>query len=93
MAFRGDGSIERLDSLDCGNESGSLRLKFRDLDQDGSVWTSLEGYIYRVRFVEGKGLIKSPALPRLFLGDGNKASDLLKNGNDPPADAQEMALP
>ena len=82
VAFRGDGSIERLDSLDCGSESGSLRLKFRDLDQDGSVWTSLEGYIYRVRFVEGKGLIKSPALPRLFLGDGNKASDLLKNGNE-----------
>ncbi len=82
VSFLEDGSIHRLDSLDCGSEAGELRLKFRDLDQDGCMWTSLEGYIYRIKFVEGKGLIKSPALPSLYLGDGNNATDILKHGNE-----------
>lgn len=82
VSFTPGGNIDRLDSLDCGTESGNLRMKFRDLDGDGTMYTSLEGSIYKVRYRKGEGLAKTPVLPGLYLGDGNNASDFLKAGNE-----------
>lgn len=82
VGFSDNGEIASLDSLVCYDANSENRLKFRDLDKNGSVWTSIDGFIYKVEYIPGKGLVQRPVSTRLYLGDGNNATDFARKESD-----------
>lgn len=79
VAFATDGSVSRTDSLVAPMNSTNTRLKFKDIDGDGTVWTSFDGQICKISSVDGKGLQSSPVFS---IGEGNKAVDFLAKDNE-----------
>ena len=82
VAFSDDGSRFIVDSLQCDVPNDNLMPKVGDVEQDGSVWITLDGHFYKVRPIEGKGLAKSEILPDLFIGEDNRATAFLRAGNE-----------
>lgn len=81
VSFSDKGDIDSVDSFVCSETELDLRLDFRDIDGDGSVWTSIDGSIYRIRYVKGKGL-QANVFGVPFLGENNKATSFLRHDND-----------
>ena len=52
VAFSDDGSRCYVDSLECNVTNDNLMPKACDVDNDGSVWITLEGHFYKVRQVK-----------------------------------------
>ena len=82
VSFPDEGSQVRIDSLHCDVSNASLMSRIDDVDKDGSVWISLGGHFYKVRYIEGKGLSMSGILPGLDIGEVNKATAYLCSGKD-----------
>ena len=79
VAFAPDGSVARRDSLVAPAAAVNMRLKFRDIDSDGTVWTSIDGNVCRVSYTEGRGLQAVSVFP---IGEDNKAVDFLAKDNE-----------
>lgn len=82
VSFPDGGNYAQVDSLHCDVSNASLMSRMDDVDEDGSVWTSLGGHFYKVRYIEGKGLSMSGILPGLDIGELNKATVYLRSGKD-----------
>ena len=82
VAFADDGNRIIIDSLRCDVSNENLMPKAEDVENDGSVWITLNGRFFKVRQVEGKGLVKSEILPDLDIGEENRATAFLRSGND-----------
>ena len=82
VAFSEDGSTFIVDSLQCNVTNDNLMPKACDVENDGSVWITLNGRFYKVRQIEGKGLRTSEILPDIYIGDDNRATAFLRSGNE-----------
>ena len=82
VAFSDDGNQFFVDSLQCNVSNENLMPKVGDVENDGSVWISLNGHFYKVRQIEGKGLRLSEILPDIYIGEDNRATAFLRSGND-----------
>ena len=82
VAFSEDGGTFIVDSLQCNVSNDNLMPKVGDVENDGSVWITLNGRFYKVRQIEGKGLRLSEILPDIYIGDDNRATAFLRSGND-----------
>lgn len=82
IGFADNGSRIVVDSLQCDVANDNLMPKTGDVEQDGSVWITLNGHFYKVRPIEGKGLTKSEILPDLFIGENNRATAFQRSGNE-----------
>ena len=82
VAFSDDGGTFIVDSLQCNVTNDNLMPKACDVENDGSVWITLNGRFYKVRQIEGKGLRTSEILPDIFIGEDNRATAFLRFGNE-----------
>ncbi|MBO7118604.1 MAG: helix-turn-helix domain-containing protein [Bacteroidales bacterium] len=82
VAFSDDGGTFIVDSLLCNVTNDNLMPKACDVENDGSVWITLNGRFYKVRQIEGKGLRTSEILPDIFIGEDNRATAFLRFGNE-----------
>ena len=82
VAFSDDGNRVLVDSLKCNVSNDNLMPKACDVENDGSVWITLNGYFFKVRQIEGKGLHVTKVLPDMFIGDDNRATAYQRIGND-----------
>lgn len=82
VAFADEGSRFVVDSLQCDVSNVNLMSAVYDVDSDGSVWMPLNGSVYKVRYIDGKGLRMSEILPGFGIGADNKATAFLRSGND-----------
>ena len=82
VAFADDGNRFIVDSLQCNVSNATLMSNVFDVDNDGSVWTAVNGHFYKVRHIEGSGLCMSDILPGFDIGEDNKATAYLRSGND-----------
>ena len=82
VAFSDDEGRCIVDSLQCHVTNYNLMPKACDVENDGSVWITLNGHFFKVRQVEGRGLCVSKILPDLYIGDDNRATAFLRVGND-----------
>lgn len=82
VAFSEDGNKVMVDSLKCNVSNDNLMPKAYDVENDGSAWITLNGRLYKVRQIEGKGLCTSEILPGIDIGDDNRATAFLRAGND-----------
>ena len=82
VAFEDNGNRFIVDSLRCDVTNDNLMPKVGDVENDGSVWITLNGHFFKVRKIEGKGLSTSPILPDLYIGDDNRATAFLRAGNE-----------
>jgi ligand-binding sensor domain-containing protein/AraC-like DNA-binding protein len=82
VAFSEDGNKFIVDSLLCDVQNDNLMPKACDVENDGSVWITLNGHFYKVRKIEGSGLRTSEIFPEIFIGDDNRATAYLRSGND-----------
>jgi len=82
VAFSDDGSRAIVDSLRCDISNADLMPKAYDVENDGSVWITLKGHLFKVRQIEGKGLQTSEIFPDIYIGDDNRATTFLRSGND-----------
>ncbi|MBR4133510.1 MAG: helix-turn-helix domain-containing protein, partial [Bacteroidales bacterium] len=71
-----------VDSLQCNVSNDNLMPKACDVENDGSVWITLNGHFFKVRQIEGKGLRTSEILPDIYIGDDNRATAFLRSGNE-----------
>ena len=81
-AFADGGNRFVVDSLQCNVSNDNLMPKAYDVENDGSVWITLNGHIFKVRQIEDKGLHVSKVLPGIFIGEDNTATAFLRSGND-----------
>ncbi len=82
VSFDSEGSVSQVDSLCCSETESEIRLDFKDVDEDGSVWTSIDGKLYKIFYVSSKKRLEMTRLfPGLSLGDGVKVSAFLKKDN------------
>lgn len=82
VGFSDDGSKFVVDSLQCNVPNENYMPKVGDVEKDGSVWISLNGRLFKVRRIEGKGLCMSEILPDIYIGEENRATAFLRSGND-----------
>lgn len=82
VAFTEDGNSVIVDSLKCNVMNDNLMPKACDVENDGSVWITLNGHFFKVRQIEGKGLHVSKILPDIYIGDDNRATAFLRSGNE-----------
>ena len=82
VAFADDGGSIVMDSIQCKVPNTNLTPDPFDVENDGSVWISLNGKIFKIRYVEEKGLCMSEVLPEINIGEDNKATAYLRSGND-----------
>ena len=82
VAFADGGNRFVVDSLQCNVSNDNLMPKAYDVENDGSVWITLNGHIFKVRQIEDKGLHVSKVLPGIFIGEDNTATAFLRSGND-----------
>ena len=82
VAFSDNGGTFIVDSLQCNVTNDNLMPKACDVENDGSVWITLNGRFYKVRQIEGKGLRTSEILPDIFIGEDNRATAFLRFGNE-----------
>lgn len=80
--FMSDGSLRSLDSLRCSGTNPDLRLNMRDIEGDGSVWTAIDGRLYRIFKSEGKGLDMAPLFNSVSIGENGRATDFLRRGDE-----------
>ena len=89
VAFSDDGNRFIVDSLQCHVTNDNLMPKVGDVENDGSVWITLNGHFFKVRQIEGKGLHVSGVLPHIDIGDDNRATSFLRSGNEVWAGTQK----
>lgn len=82
IAFAEGGESVQVDSLQCKVSNVNLMPTVSDVDGDGSVWIALNGKLFKVRHIEGQGLIMSGILPGVDIGDDNKATAFLRAGDE-----------
>ena len=82
VAFSDGGNTFLVDSLKCNVSNDNLMPKAYDVENDGSVWITLNGHFFKVRQIEGKGLHVSRVLPGMDIGEDNTATAFLRSGND-----------
>lgn len=82
VSFDDTGKIERLDSLKCSSGSDNLRLKVKDVDDDGTIWLMLQGKLYKAKYNDDKGIRLTSLFPSLDFGQDNRCSDILRSGNE-----------
>jgi AraC-like DNA-binding protein len=82
VAFADDGQRVLVDSLQCKVPNVTFMPELRDVDGDGSAWGALNGHLYKVRYIEDKGLRLSEILPDVNIGEENKSTAFLRAGND-----------
>ena len=82
VAFADEGKRVVIDSLQCKVSNINLMSEVRDVDDDGSAWITLNGKIFKVRHIEGRGLCMSELLPGIDIGEDNRATAFLRSGND-----------
>ena len=82
VGFSEDGGTFIVDSLQCNVSNDNLMPKACDVENDGSVWITLNGHFFKVRQIEGKGLRTSEILPDIYIGDDNRATAFLRSGNE-----------
>ena len=82
VSFADDGNRFIVDSLQCNVSNANLMSKVCDVDDDGSVWLTINGRFFMVRHIEGRGLCLTEILPGLDIGEDNKATAYLRSGND-----------
>ena len=82
IAFADGGESVQVDSLPCRVSNVNLMPNVCDVDGDGSVWIALNGQLFKVRHLEGQGLIMSGILPGVDIGDDNKATAFLRAGDE-----------
>ena len=82
VGFEDNGNRFVVDSLQCDVTNDNLMPKAEDVENDGSVWITLNGHFYKVRLIEGKGLRLSEILPEINIGEDNRATAYLRTGSD-----------
>ena len=82
VAFADDGNRFIVDSLQCHVSNANLMSNVCDVDDDGSVWITINGRFFMVRHIEGRGLFMTEILPGIDIGEDNKATAYLRSGND-----------
>ena len=82
VAFADDGNRFVVDSLQCNVSNANLMSKVGDVDNDGSVWITINGRFFMIRHIEDRGLRMSEILPGVDIGEDNKATAYLRSGND-----------
>ena len=82
VAFADEGRQVLVDSLQCRVSNYNLMSEVRDVDEDGSVWISNNGRLFKVRHIEDRGLFMSEILPGFDIGEDNRATAFLRSGND-----------
>ena len=82
VAFADDGNRFVVDSLHCRVSNANLMSRICDVDNDGSIWATINGRFFRVRHIEGRGLFMTEILPGIDIGEDNKATAFLRSGND-----------
>ena len=82
VAFADDGNRFVVDSLKCFVSNYNLMPKTGDVENDGSVWITLGGHFFKVRQIEGRGLLLNEILPDINIGEDNRATAYLRSGND-----------
>lgn len=82
VAFADDGQRVLVDSLQCKVPNVTFMPELRDVDGDGSAWGALNGHLYKIRYIEDKGLRLSEILPDVNIGEDNKSTAFLRAGND-----------
>ena len=82
VAFADDGNRFIVDSLQCNVSNDNLMPKAADVESDGSVWITLNGYFFKVRQIDGRGLCVSKVLPGINIGSDNTATAFLRVGNE-----------
>ena len=82
VAFSDDGNRFIVDSLQCNVANDNLMPKACDVENDGSVWITLNGHFFKVRQIEGRGLRTSEIFPDINIGEDNRATAYLRSGND-----------
>ena len=82
VAFADEGKSVVIDSLQCNVSNYNLMSEVRDVDDDGSAWITLNGKLFKVRHIEGRGLCMSELLPGIDIGTDNRATAFLRSGND-----------
>ena len=81
FAFDSDGSLKSAIPF-AHNGLGEGNIVFKDVDNDGSVWISLEGHIYKVSAREEDGKLEDRELfPQLEIGEDTYVSDYLSYGD------------
>ena len=81
VAFADEGKKFIVDSLQCNVSNDNLMPKACDVENDGSVWITLDGLFFKVRQIEGKGLHVSKVLPDINIGEDNTVTAFLRSGN------------
>ena len=82
IAFADEGKRVIVDSLRCEVTNVNLMPAVCDVDEDGSVWMALNGHLFKVRQIEGRGLSMSGILPGVDIGEDNKSTAFLRTGNE-----------
>lgn len=82
VSFENDGTVAQVDSLKCSDSDADIRLDFCDVEENGSVWTSIDGNLCKIFYVPSKGTLEMTKLfPAISLGEGVKVSAFLKRDN------------
>lgn len=81
ISFENDGKEFKLDSIVCSTSDFNLRLNLFDIEKDGSVWVTLGGGIHRIKY-EGTGLKDSRIFPYVNIGEDNKGTSCIKDGDN-----------
>ena len=82
VGFADEGNRVVVDSLHCSVSNPSLMSRIDDVEEDGSVWITVGGHVFKVRPIADKGLTMSGILPGVDIGEDNKATAFLRTGND-----------
>ena len=82
IAFADDGKRVLVDSLHCKVSNVNLMPNVCDVDEDGSAWMALNGHLFKVRYIEDRGLCMSETLPGVDIGEDNKSTAFLRSGDD-----------
>lgn len=80
VSFKSNGDIQSRDSVKC-SDNYDLRLSLAQIEDEPSVWTSIDGYITKVKFTEGRGFQVTNVNRFLYLGDENKATAMVRKEN------------
>lgn len=80
ITFKMNGQIESRDSVKCSDSNFDLRLVLSEVDEDASVWTFIDGYITKIKYLDGKGFQMTNINRFLYLGEEIRANAIVRRG-------------
>ena len=83
VSFSDDGQTFNVESIEISSSSSTNNhIALCDVENDGSIWVSWNGRIYKVRPVRGEGLVATPVQPNINIGEGNEGTAYLRTGSE-----------